>query len=215
MLRLRLLLTLLLTLLLLFGVVAILRKRLAVCGATGVARGRVRFFSSPNNPNPNSDSDSDSSAAGTVLFHESSQAPFGICLSLAACLATPLAQIITPAVESPSKINTRYRSSRALTRTWRRGSETLASCQNGAEWIRSRCETRPLRVCCAVRLVGIESLSGRLRGPCSLHFPMFSLNQQVPRWKFGPVPEPLPAPAHTHGAHSADGNTTYLPTTPP
>jgi hypothetical protein len=32
----------------------------------------------------------------------------------------------------------------ALTRTWRPGSKTLASCQNGVEWIRCRCETRPL-----------------------------------------------------------------------
>jgi hypothetical protein len=34
----------------------------------------------------------------------------------------------------------------ALTRTWRPGSKTLASCQNGVEWIRCRCETRPLCV---------------------------------------------------------------------
>jgi hypothetical protein len=88
------------------GVVGILQSgwvmRCDECGKSS----REIFFSLPTNL------DSDSTAAGTVLFHDSSQAPFGICLSLAVSLASPLAQIITPAVESQWKINTRYRSSR-------------------------------------------------------------------------------------------------------
>jgi hypothetical protein len=74
------------------------------CGATSVARARVRFFSL----HPNGDS------AQVPLQVPFSPTPrtFRHSSFLASSLAAPLAQIITAAVESQLKINTRYRSSR-------------------------------------------------------------------------------------------------------
>jgi hypothetical protein len=108
------------------------------CGATSVARARVRFFSL--HPNGDSTQVPLQVPFSSMIHTTHIQALVLLGLVLGRALGANYHACSRVTVENQYPISQQQ----ALTRTWRPGSKTLASCQNGVEWIRSRCEARPL-----------------------------------------------------------------------